>query len=49
MGRLTKEETERMFYDVERYKAEDEEHGKNIHAMNTFENYLKNTRKSKGC
>ncbi|KAL8093403.1 hypothetical protein AgCh_035323 [Apium graveolens] len=39
MGRLMKEEIERMVCDTERYKAEDEEHAKKIQAMNTFENY----------
>ena len=44
MGRLSKEEIERMVSDAERYKAEDEEHANKIQSMNTLEDYLKNTR-----
>lgn len=44
MGRLSKEEIERMVGDAERFKAEDEEHANKIQSMNTLENYLKDMR-----
>ncbi|XP_065871061.1 heat shock 70 kDa protein 4-like [Euphorbia lathyris] len=39
-GRLTKEEIERMVEEAEKYKAEDEEHKKEIDAKNALESYV---------
>ncbi|KAJ4723693.1 Heat shock cognate 70 kDa protein [Melia azedarach] len=43
-GRLSKDEIERMVQDAEKYKAEDEEHKKNIEARNAFQEYAYDVR-----
>jgi len=43
-GRLSKEEIEKMAWEAEKYKAEDEEVKKKVDAKNTLENYTYNMR-----
>ncbi|KDP44979.1 hypothetical protein JCGZ_01479 [Jatropha curcas] len=43
-GRLSKEEIEKMILEAQKYKAEDEEHMKNVKAMNALEYYAYNMR-----
>ncbi|KDP44977.1 hypothetical protein JCGZ_01477 [Jatropha curcas] len=43
-GRLSKEEIEKMILEAQKYKAEDEEHKKNVEAMNALEYHAYNMR-----
>ncbi|KAJ0045737.1 hypothetical protein Pint_06289 [Pistacia integerrima] len=43
-GRLSKDEIEKMVQEAAKYKAEDEEHKKNVEARNALENYAYNMR-----
>ncbi|CAK9136226.1 unnamed protein product [Ilex paraguariensis] len=44
MGRLSKEEIEKIVQEAEKYKSEDEEHKKKVEAKNVLENYAYNMR-----
>ncbi|XP_057807634.1 heat shock cognate 70 kDa protein-like [Salvia miltiorrhiza] len=49
MGRLSKEQIEKMVDDADKYKREDEEHKKNVAAMYAVEDYAYETRNTIRC